>query len=183
MGKLITLDEYYNHLGTELFPDWSEEAINYLRDRTHRERFKRFKNQALKTQKLALSKILKDGKIKVCLRKEQGYIDPPFILNDFNFPRSMCSNNRGEYYPCKIETKIETRGRKKSYAGLEKLISKYVTASYLSKGLREEDIKAAAVIDYIRAFLNKAAPSPNTIRSRLLKLYPKCAKITRNSKK
>lgn len=185
MGKLITLDEYYNRVGKEKYSDWSDEIIYYHSER--RKEFKHLRERANEILAKATNQIWEDGKVKVSARLEQGYFDPAFAIEDFDFVQSLCYDRAGNPYHCKIELIEENRGRPRKYDFIRPLIVKYVEKHYLSKGLPLAEISADAVINDIGQSVSKipqkSLPHPNTVRKYLLEIYPECKKTSRNSKK
>ncbi len=183
MSELITLDEYFDRIGKELFSDWSEEIVYYYSER--KKELKYLRDKATKTYALATNRIWNDGKVKVSVRLEQGYIDPPFAIEEFDFAHSGCISKGGDYYRCKLEIANGGRGRPPLY-DIDDVIREYVRENHFSKGISTESISGEAVINFVENFLNSQAkkiPHPNTIRNRLRSLYPECTKISRNSKK
>lgn len=184
MTELITLDEYYNIIGKELFSDWSEETVYYYSER--KKELKHLKKQASKTYASAINNIWNDGSVKVSIRLEQGYIDPPFVIEEFDFAHSGCISKDGDYYRCKLEIDKEARGRPRKYGktDLDDLIREYVREHYITKGISLREIKHAPVIqhvtDYFTKTFEKQPPAPNTIGNRLKSLYPECKKTSRN---
>lgn len=182
MSELITLDEYFNRIGKELFPDWSEEAVYYYSER--KKELTHLCDQAKKVYAVAINRIWQDGNVKISVRLEQGYIDPPFAIEEFDFAHSSCTTTNG-YYRCKLEIPSGGQGRPIKY-DINDIIRDYVQENYSSKKISTSSISGDAVISYVKDFLSKydkEIPHSNTIRNRLLALYPECRKTSRNSKK
>ncbi|WP_041794044.1 hypothetical protein [Micavibrio aeruginosavorus] len=183
MSELITLDEYFNLIGKELVPSYSNEAVYYYSER--KKELAHLRDQARQVYKVALNKIWDYGRVKVSMRLEQGYIDPPFSIEEFDFAHSGCVSSGGDYYRCKLEIENDTRGRPRLY-DLDDIIAEYVTRNYRQAKLPLKDIKAIAVISHVAEFHRKKGvkiPSDGTIRACLHRLYPECKKTSRNSKK
>ena len=181
--ELITLDQYFNLVGGELFPDFSPETVFYFSER--KKELKHLRHQALATYKIANNRIWSDGEVKVSLRLEQGYIDPPFAIEEFHFAQSGCISKDGGWYRCRLEVNNDARGRPKHYE-FEDVIREYVFKHYTSQNVLLSKISADSVISYVQDYHQKQnikVPSPNTVRNKLHQLYPECKKASRNSKK
>lgn len=186
MGELITLDDYFNRIGKELFSEWSEETVYYYSER--KKELGHLRDQATKIYGLAINRIWHDGRVKISMRLEQGYIDPPFAIEEFDFAHSGCISKDGSYYRCKLEIDTETRGRPREYnsAEIDDVIRECVRENYISQNISLSKIKHAFVIQHVTDFFQKNfdrhPPAPNTVGNRLKLLYPECKKSSRNSK-
>lgn len=183
MSELITLDQYFSLIGKELFPSYSEESVFYYSER--RKEVAHLRNQARQVYKAAINKIWDYGRVKVSMRLEQGYIDPPFAIKEFDFAHSGCISSGGDYYRCKLEIQKNIRGRPRVYA-LDDIIGAYVVKNYEQEKLSLSSIKAIAVISHVAEFYRgqgTKVPSDGTIRTCLHRLYPECKRTSRNSKK
>lgn len=185
MKKLISLLQYFNMVGEELFPsEWSSDAVYYYSER--KKEFSHLRHQATKTYAMAINKIWSDGNVKVSMRLEQGYIDPPFAIEQFDFAHSACISVGGDYYRCQLELKKETRGRKRIY-DLKDVIDEYVIKYHLSVNVPLSRLSGEALISFIQSSWvtqpGIIGPKPSIIRKRLLEFYPECANTSRNSKK
>lgn len=187
MIELITLDEYFNLVGKDLFPNWSKEAVHYFSERKNE--LKSFRKQATAAYAIAVNRIWSDGKVKVSFRLEQGYVDPHFVIEEFDFAHSGCWSADGDYYRCKLEIDKETRGRPREYsdAEIDDVIRDYVRANYISKGVALSKIKHAPVIAYVTEYFennfDRTPPAPNTIGNHLKNLYPACRRSRKDSNK
>jgi len=183
MGTLITLDEYFNRIGKELFSDWSEEAVYYYSER--KKELKHLRHQATKTYAVVINRIWRDGKVKVSMRLEQGYIDPPFPIENFYFAQSGCVSRDGGFYRCKLEINKGNQGRPKIF-DLDDIIREYIKEYHIKKNIPIQNTSHESVVSYVKEFLVRHSmkqPHGNTIKDRLKKLYPECKKTSRNSKK
>lgn len=190
MIELITLDEYYNRIGRELFDqEWTGNEIKYHLGLASRKKYKKLEDRAKEAMKLARSRIWADGSPKICYKPQQGYINPYFEIWDFNFPRSMCCDYEGNYIKCKLELKKkDNRGAPNKFAKIVKpLIHECVQKLYIDANIPTEEISGDSVIRYVKGALEKKKasriPSDNTIRKYLHGLYDECKKTSRNSKK
>ena len=186
MGRIITIREYYNLIGASMFPDWSEETVDYYSERKNE--LSHLKERALAVLKVAFNQIWKDGKVKTSYRLEQGYFDPNFKIEEFYFAQNRCIDKNGNDYWCAIELHEENRGARIVFTRvlLEPLIKNAAHELFLSKGIDSSKMVADAIIAHVRAWFKEQnkprIPSNNTVRDHFLDIYPECRKSSRNSK-